>query len=164
MHNLALMARFNAWVNQRLYDAVASLPEEDYRRDRGLFFRSVHDTLNHILVVDRLWTGRVSGRDRGIRALDQRLQDDLSSLRAARETEDRDLIALVDGLTPAQLEQEQRYRPITAPGELSLRRDHMLMSLFNHQTHHRGQVTAALTQSGVTYADLDLPYFLAERK
>jgi uncharacterized damage-inducible protein DinB len=164
MHNLALMARFNAWVNQRLYDAVAALSEEDYRRDRGLFFRSVHDTLNHILVVDRLWTGRVAGQDRGIRALDQRLYEGRDELRPAREAEDRALIALVDGLTPAALEEEQRYRPITAPGELSLRRDHMLMALFNHQTHHRGQVTAVLTQSGVKYADLDLPYFLAERK
>lgn len=163
MHNLALMARFNAWVNQRIYDAVAELSEADYRRDRGLFFRSVHDTLNHILVVDRLWFGRLEGRDRGIRSLDQKLYDDYAPLRAAREAEDRDIIALLDSLTPAELEKEKSYRPITAPGELKLRRDHMLIAVYNHQTHHRGQVTAALTQSGIKYKDLDFPYFLADR-
>src|SRR5690606_17606125 len=106
----------------------------------------------------------VAGQDRGIRSLGQRLYEDREELREARFIEDRALIALVDGLSPAALESEQVYRPVTAPGELSLRRDHMLMALYNHQTHHRGQVTAALTQSGVKYRDLDLPYFLAERK
>jgi uncharacterized damage-inducible protein DinB len=164
MHNLALMARFNAWVNERLYEAVAALSEEDYRRDRGLFFRSVHDTLNHILVVDRMWAGRVAGRDRGIRSLGQTLYEGRAELAEARLAEDRDLIALVDTFSPVELESEQPYRPITVPGEFKMRRDHMLMSQFNHQTHHRGQVTAALTQSGVRYRDLDLPFFLLDRK
>jgi uncharacterized damage-inducible protein DinB len=60
------MARFNEWANQRLYGSVADLPEREYRADRGLFFGSVHRTLNHILVVDRIWTRRIEGEPHGI--------------------------------------------------------------------------------------------------
>ena len=88
MQHVSSMARFNAWVNERLYGCVAQLDETKYRADYGLFFGSIHATLNHLLVVDRLWTGRVQGIDRGIRSLDQILYDDLRPCRppAGRRT------------------------------------------------------------------------------
>jgi len=162
MSNFALLARFNAWVNPRIYDCVARLPEADYRADRKLFFGSIHRTLNHLLVVDRLWTGRIAGRPHGIASLGQELYTDFAALRAAREAEDRRLIELVDGLSEAQLAAPIRYTRMLGTGDEEARAGHILITLFNHQTHHRGQVHAALTQSGIEPPALDVIFFLEE--
>ncbi len=95
MNSFPLMARFNAWVNTRLYGTVAELPEPDYRAERKAFFGSIHRTLNHLLVVDRLWTGRMEGLDHGDLTLADVPYDDFASLRAARTAEDERLIAVV---------------------------------------------------------------------
>ncbi len=163
MNTFSTLARFNAWVNRRLYEAVATLPEADYLRDRKLFFGSIHRTLDHILVIDRMWSGRMTGEDRGIRSLDQSLHGDFASLRAARVAEDARLVTLVDTLSD-DLERPITYRPMTAAKDATMQVGQMLMALFNHQTHHRGQVTAALSQDGVSYRDLDVPYFVVEQK
>lgn len=162
MNNLSLMARFNAWANTHLYDAVADLPEAAYRADNGVFFGSVHHTLNHLLIVDRLWTGRIAEVDRGVRSLDDILYDDFASLRAAREEEDSQLIELVDGLSAGALRGAVTYQRIIGAGSHVTRRDHMLLTLYNHQTHHRGQVHAILTQSGITPPPLDVIYYLED--
>ncbi len=162
MNNFSLMARFSAWVNDRLYDSVSGLSEGAYKQDRKAFFGSIHNTLNHILVVDRLFSGRIQGTDRGIRGLDQTLFDDFESLRAARISEDEALVAMVDGLSPAQLESPVTYRRIIGDGAHTTRRDHALLTLYNHQTHHRGQVHAMLTQSGVVPPPLDIIYLLED--
>ncbi len=88
MNNIALMARFNAWANDRLYGCVAGISEAACREDRRAYFGSIHNTLNHLLVVDRLWTCRLKETDHGIESLDQILYGDFESLRAARKTED----------------------------------------------------------------------------
>ena len=162
MNNIALMARFNAWANDRLYDCVSGISEAAYRKDRKAYFGSIHKTLNHILVVDRLWTHRLKGSDHGIKSLDQVLHDDFESLRAARKTEDEALIALVDGLSEEALQGPVTYGRIIGKGEHSTRRDHILITLYNHQTHHRGQVHTMLTQQGVDPPPLDVIYLLEE--
>ena len=162
MNHFPLLARFNAWANERLYGAVARLPDGDYRKDRGAFFGSIHATLNHLLVVDRLWLGRIEGTDPGIRALDQILHDDFDALRAARRAEDGRIVAFVDGLDEGALRRPVSYRTMAgAPGET--RADLILLTLFNHQTHHRGQVHAMLTQAGVVPPPLDILDYLDER-
>ncbi len=162
MKHLPLMARFNRWANTRVYACVAGLDEEAYRRDRGAFFGSIHHTLNHLLVVDRLWTARIQDRESGIESLDQILFDDLESLKAGRKEQDDKLIALVDGLSDAELEAPVRYRRIIGDGMEEARAGHILITLFNHQTHHRGQVHAMLTQAGVTPPPLDVIFYLDE--
>ena len=162
MNQFSLMARFNGWANDRLYDALSGLADEAYREDRAAFFGSIHNTLNHLLVVDRLWTGRIEGIAHGIGSLDQILFDDFASLGDARKVEDRRLIAVVDGLTDAQLERPVTYRRMVGDGELETRRDHILLTLFNHQTHHRGQVHALSTQAGIVPPPLDVIVFLME--
>ena len=159
---LPLMARFNAWANERLYDSVARLPDAAYRAERKAFFGSIHRTLNHLLVVDRLWTGRIRGTDRGICALDQVLYDDFAALRAAREDEDRQLVELVDGLSAQQLAAPVRYRRIIGEGLEEVRAGHVLLTLFSHQTHHRGQVHVLLTQADLMPPPLDVVFFLEE--
>jgi uncharacterized damage-inducible protein DinB len=162
MSDYALLARFNQWANARLYDSVAQLPPARYFDDQGAYFGSVHRTLNHLLVVDRLWTGRIQGIERGIRALDQVLCEDFAGLRTAREQEDRRLIALVDTLDDEDLRRPVRYRRMIGDGFEVLAVRHILMTLFNHQTHHRGQVHTLLTQAWITPPPLDVVFYLDE--
>jgi uncharacterized damage-inducible protein DinB len=163
MNHFPLMARFNQWANQRLYGSVAALSEEQYRAERGLFFGSVHRTLNHILVVDRIWTRRIDGEPHGIGSLDAQLHDSFAELSRARAEEDERLIRQVDSLGEDRLALPVRYRRIIGSGEGKTRCSHCLITLFNHQTHHRGQVHAALTQSGIEPPPLDVVFFLDDR-
>ena len=162
MSHFSLMARFNQWANARLDDTVARLPEIEYRADRKLFFGSIHRTLNHLMVVDRLWTRRIDGEPHGIASLDMVLYDSFGDLRSAREEEDQRLIRQVDALEQSDTRKMIRYRRIIGAGEAQTRCDHILITLFNHQTHHRGQVHAALTQCDVEPPPLDVIYFLDE--
>lgn len=155
-------AAYNSWANARLYDACAALPDEEYRRPRGAFFGSLHGTLNHLLVADRIWLGRIEGVDPGVAKLDTILYDDLAALRAAREGVDARIVALIDGLDPARLAGDLHYAttsgaPQRTPFAL------VLAHLFNHQTHHRGQASDLLAQATGDVPVLDLIYFLRER-
>jgi uncharacterized damage-inducible protein DinB len=160
MTHFQLLAGFNGWVNERLYACIAGVPEDVYRSDRKAYFGSIHRTLNHLLVVDRLWAGRIEGIDRGIRALDQILYDDFASLWAARREEDARLIDLVDRLDEERLRQPVRYERIIGTGLEEARAGDILLTLFNHQTHHRGQIHALLTQADVAPPPLDVIFYL----
>jgi uncharacterized damage-inducible protein DinB len=161
VNNIALMARFNAWVNERVYDCIAGLTDADYRKDRKAYFGSIRNTLNHLLVVDRAWTCRIKGVDHGIRSLDQILYDDFETLRAARKIEDAALIELVEGLSDEELKRPITYRPMSLEGSFTNRCDRILITLFNHQTHHRGQIHTMLTQQDIDLPPLDVIVFLA---
>ena len=113
-------------------------------------------------MVDRLWSGRIRGIDHGITSLTEILFDDFDALRAARQREDESLIELVDGIDEDRFASPVAYSRILGDGEQQTRLDHILITLYNHQTHHRGQVHAMLTQAGVTPTDIDVIYFLED--
>ncbi len=152
----AELARYNRWCNDRLYDAAAALPDEQYRADRGVFFKSLHGTLNHLLATDRIWLQRITGSGEAPDRLDAILFDDLADLRAARTAEDDRLVATVDGLSDADLAGTIRYRRVSTPEPQEAPLAASLAHLFNHQTHHRGQAHAVLTGLGGRAPDLDL--------
>lgn len=155
------MARYNRWANGRLYDACARLPEAEYLKPRPSFFGSIHRTLNHILVGDRIWLDRMEGRNAPAPALDAVLYEDLAGLLAAREAEDGRILAFVDGLDETAMAGEFAYR--TSAGEAQANRiADVLPHLFNHETHHRGQVHGLLSQTEVAPLPLDLIYFMRE--
>jgi uncharacterized damage-inducible protein DinB len=154
------MARYNQWANRRLYDACAKLSGEDYLRPRPAFFGSIHGTLNHILVGDRVWLGRFGWSDAKVTALDQILYRDLATLRAARAAEDANIIARIDGLADDAVDGVLVYRSIVDPAERRTTLHWALTHFFNHQTHHRGQVHDMLSQTAVAPPPLDLMYFL----
>jgi uncharacterized damage-inducible protein DinB len=159
-HTFAL---YNRWANTRLYDACARLPDGEYRRDRKAFFGSIHNTLNHLLVGDRVWLGRFTGTDSGIKALNEILFDDFAALRQAREAEDARIQAYVDACDAAKLASTLQFKSMDGtPSSMPL--DQVLGHFFNHQTHHRGQVHAMLTQTAVPAPSLDLIAFLRERR
>ncbi len=152
-------AAYNRWANQRLYAIVARVSDHDYRRDLGAFFDSLHGTLNHILVGDRAWLRRLTGEGPSPASLDEILYDDFSALRAARDGEDKRIVAYVDGLDDtafartvayASMDGERHQQPV---GQI-------LSHVFNHQTHHRGQAHGLLTQLGHAAPVLDLMHYL----
>jgi uncharacterized damage-inducible protein DinB len=158
----ANFARYNAWANIRLYDAVALLTEAQFVADRGAFFRSVQGTLNHLLVADRAWMQRITGIGEAPTRLDTILFEALPDLRAAREAEDARIIAHISALTDPDLAGTISYRRVTTPEPFTQPLTQVLAHLFNHQTHHRGQVHTLLTGLTGEAPELDLMFFQRE--
>lgn len=159
MNHFPMLARFNGWANEQIYGTCSELPQQAYRLDRKAFFGSISNTLNHLLVVDRLWLGRLERVEHGIRGLDQILYDDFDSLRSARIAEDHHLIGYVDNLDAVKLSEIIKYRLMN--GQNAETPVHLiLVTLFNHQTHHRGQVHTMLTQAGLSPPDTDVIDYL----
>lgn len=161
MNTFPTLAGFNQWANGHIYDCVAGLPDDAYRQDRQAFFGSIHNTLNHLLLIDRLWCGRIKAKPVGISGLDDILYDDFQELKAAQEAENKALIELVAGFGEDDLQTSIVYQTSEGtPGERPLWL--ILATLFNHQTHHRGQVHTMLTQAGITPPPLDIIYYARE--
>ena len=153
-----LMAAYNAEMNARFYAAAATLPAGELTRDRGAFFGSIQATLNHLLWADRVWMARFAGWPKpagGIRE-SVGLHAAFSELAEARRQADGGIVAWAAALTPAALEGELRWFSGAAQREVSRPRGLLVAHLFNHQTHHRGQVHAMLTAAGARTGDTDL--------
>lgn len=140
-----MFAGYNAWCNERLYDAAATVPDAEYRADRGAFFKSLHGTLNHLLVADRIWMRRFTGVGAQPPGLNAILYDDFEALRAARRTQDTLISRYIDGLSEANLTGTLRYRTVTNPQTIEQALAPALDHFFNHQTHHRGQAHALVS-------------------
>ena len=157
-----MFARYNAWANVRLYDAAAKLSDPDYRADRGAFFKSMHGTLNHLLVGDRIWMRRFAGTGDAPDRLDTILYEDFAALRAARADEDARIIRYIESLRDTDLAARIRFRTVTTPQTLEQDLAPALAHFFNHQTHHRGQAHALLTAISGDAPSLDLILFQRE--
>jgi uncharacterized damage-inducible protein DinB len=162
-----LMARYNRWMNERMYDAAATLDAETLAADKGAFFGSILATLNHIAVADLVWLNRFAQYEGGFRslqslenlptprALDQPLAPDLPGLRRLRTQLDALIETWVGELTPGHMAGELAYGNMAGKPQ---RRAFgaLLQHFFNHQTHHRGQASTLLHQSGVDIGVTDL--------
>ena len=156
------LAGYNQWSNQRIYATAGELPDADYRADRGAFFGSLHNTLNHILVGDRIWLHRITGAGDAPDRLDAILYDDRSALTVAREAEDHRLASFVEGLDDVALGGTLEYANMDGDRfEQPLAK--VLVHVFNHQTHHRGQAHMLITASGRVAPSLDLIQYYRER-
>lgn len=140
-----MLAAYNTWVNERLYDAVSRLPDAEYRRDRGAFFGSLHGTLNHLLLGDIIWMHRFTGEGAEPANLDDILFEDFAALRQARRGEDARIEAYVKGLDDDRLAGTITYRTTRNPTTIEQELTSLLIHFFNHQTHHRGQAHCLLT-------------------
>jgi uncharacterized damage-inducible protein DinB len=156
-----MFAAYNSWANERLYDAAEKLSDADYRADRGAFFKSVHGTLNHLLVADRIWMRRFTGQGEEPPRLDAILHEPFAELRAARRAEDARIAQWISGLSEADLASTIKYRTVVNPRTIEQQLAPALDHLFNHQTHHRGQahcLLSGLIGNGAT-PSLDLIMF-----
>ena len=158
--HMALLARYNAWATGRLLDAVDTLPEEAYRRDTGLFFKSIHGTLNHLLVGEhQLWLVRFEQGLSPKVTLDAEVEPDRVRL-AVRLREGAARWAPLMATWPAERWDGTLDYTTTRGIDASLPFAATLAHVFNHSTHHRGQITAALSALGQPFPELDLVYFL----
>ena len=138
------MAAYNRWANARIYAAALALSDEAYRRDVGVFFHSLHGTLNHLMVGDRIWLSRFTGSDDEPERLDAILHDDLAHLTRDRISEDQRIVDWIDGLDAQQFSKPFAYRN-TSGRSFEQPLWEVALHFFNHQTHHRGQAHAILS-------------------
>jgi uncharacterized damage-inducible protein DinB len=161
------LARYNQWMNERLYECCAGLTDEERRRDRRAFFRSIHGTLNHLLVSDRIWMARFTGRSWPPASLDTELFADFDALRGERASMDDTIVEWAATLAPEDFARELSYTSVVNPQPRRYPFWFAVTHFFNHQTHHRGQVTTLLSQAGVDPGVTDLiwlPEFQAAQR
>ena len=157
------LARYNAWANERIYAAAAELSDQERKAKRPSFFGSIHATLNHILVGDRVWLSRLTARPGGplvskppeITGLNQELYENFDELRAARIKEDARIDEVIGRYSDADLARNLDYANM-AGEERHTPMAQVLAHLFNHQTHHRGQVHGLLSDTRVAPPSLDM--------
>jgi uncharacterized damage-inducible protein DinB len=169
------MAWYNREMNRKIYGVCSELADEERKRDLGAFFGSIHGTLNHLVLTDRAWLVRFTGdsekyrsRDASGRPIEYRslahvLYPEWSDLRREREKTDEDIIRHVAGLTPEAVSGTLSYQ--TSSGESCSHPVWWALShMFNHETHHRGQVTTLMKQLGKDPGVTDLVALLRNRK
>jgi uncharacterized damage-inducible protein DinB len=157
-----MFAGYNAWANERLYSAAAMLSDSEYRADHGAFFGSVHGTLNHLVVGDRIWMQRLTGEGEAPARLDAFFMK--TSARYVRRERPRTRASslLWRGSASTTSAVGVRYRTISRPADIEQELGYALPHVFNHQTHHRGQVHCLLTKTVEEAPSLDLILYQRE--
>ena len=154
------MARYNRWQNENLYGAADALSDAERQRTRGAFFGSIHATLNHLLWGDRIWMSRLAGTPRPEGGIPQSvsLYADWNDLKRERAVFDNVIVDWADQLEDASLAGELTWFSGAIKAEVRKPKWLLVTHMFNHQTHHRGQVHCMLTQAGSKPGDTDLPF------
>jgi len=150
-------ARYNRAMNAAVYAVCADIPDADRKADRGAFFKSVHGTLNHLMFGDNAWMNRFDGGRRPVPGTNVELFSDFEDLRAARAAMDDDISAWATDLTDAWLSETVAWTSRTDNLTFDQPRWILVSHMFNHQTHHRGQLTTILTQMGHDVGVTDFP-------
>ena len=153
------MARYNRWQNENLYGAADRLSDDERRRERGAFFGSIHKTLSHLLWGDRVWMSRfadVARPEVGIPG-SVTLYADWDHLKSERAAFDQKILDWSDTVDDTWLAADQTFFSAATNREWTRPRWALVTHMFNHQTHHRGQVHCMLTQAGGKPSDTDLP-------
>ena len=168
LENYRFLARYNRWMNQRLYAACETLTDVERKADRGAFFKSIHHTLTHLVLADKMWLARFAAQGTAVAALPPELlampvgsdyTSDLhpvwADLKQTRDALDVAIEQWVADMPPEFLISTMRYA-----NTKGIERAHpawqAMTHFFNHQTHHRGQATTLLTQAGVDVGVTDL--------
>lgn len=162
----SLLSEYNTWMNRQVYAAARKLPPAELSKDRGAFFGSIIGTLNHVCVGDTIWLHRMAAHPAGRVALAdlspfplpsslrEVLDHDLEALWRRRQSLDALIQRFVRELDAPALSGPVAYVKAGAPQRRSL--GSILLHFFNHQTHHRGQVSTLLFQAGVDVGVTDL--------
>jgi len=165
--HIKLLAQYNQWMNDKVYETAAKLDPASLEADRGAFFGSVLGTLNHLVVGDTIWLKRFGTHPAGHRSLgairqaespaslDQILYRDFRQLSQQRKVLDATIIAWTAELTEVDLDHTLEYRNMKGVPQRK-RFGSLVLNVFNHQTHHRGQVTTLLSQAGLDVGVTDL--------
>ena len=156
-----LMAEYNCWMNQSLYSVCLIIPDEKRKQDLGAFFKSIHGTLNHLLYGDKAWMGRFTNKSFSVTAIGQELYADFEELRVEREKMDQQILEWSMKLDPVWLRQPFEYTSNVDGKRRVLTTSILVTHMFNHQTHHRGQITTLIKQLGYEPGVTDIPWLPA---
>ncbi len=157
------MARYNAWQNTGLREMIPGMEKADLYQDRGAFFGSIMATLNHLLWGDALWISRFDGGA----APDQTIPDSTEMTptpavwAAERFRIDARITLWAESVSAIDLVGDLKWYSGAMKRDFAKPKALCVMQLFNHQTHHRGQVHAMLTAAGQKPNDTDLPFMPA---
>jgi len=153
------MALYNKWQNETLFGLCGAMEEADYMADRGMFFGSIHNTLDHIYLVEtRLMDYMETGAPDLPFLPSRQMCADFSSLQAARTAFDDKLLRLPETKPPGWLTGAVPLKTDGFGKDRSFTRQYLLMQLFNHGTHHRSQVTVEMHRMGLDYGSTDIPF------
>jgi uncharacterized damage-inducible protein DinB len=160
--HVQMMARYNRWQNRSLYGAADRLPDVERKRARGAFFESIHGTLSHLVFADQIWMHRFTKTTElplaKTIAQSATAMPDWDKLKSTRVETDEVILAWADQLTPKSLEGDLAWHAASIGQNMSKPLWMLVTHLFNHQTHHRGQVHCLLTQNGLKLEPTDIPF------
>ncbi|TCT05733.1 DinB family protein [Paralcaligenes ureilyticus] len=159
--HLLTLAAYHGWANKRLLEHVSQVTDADYHAPAGLFFNSIHGTLNHLLLADRTWLGRFIGKPEKFTSLAQEIEADREAL--AEQLAGRHLLwqTLIESASAQSMAGSLHYTS-TAGEKSAAPWMGTIAHVFNHATHHRGQISAALTGLHHACPELDMIYFLRQ--
>ena len=153
-----LMARYSRWMNERLYATCAAMQDGERKRDRGAFFGSIHGTLNHLLWADRMWLGRFTGPPCTYPQFGDDMFAGFDDLSREREKTDGDMREFAGDVSAEWLAAPLVYKSVVDGRTRRLQAAVAAVHMFNHGTHHRGQLTTLLKQAGIDPGVTDLPW------
>jgi len=153
-----LMAEYNKWMDDKIYDVCLEIPDELRKKDMGAFFKSIHGTLNHIYFGDITWLERLRDNKFMPRKIGVDIFEDFEELRASQEKMDSEIIDWARALTPEILNKSFDYVSNVENFSRTLPTWVLATHMFNHQTHHRGQVTTLIKQLGYEPGITDIPW------
>ena len=156
--NARLLAEYNRWMNRKLYAVCAELDDAALYEDRGAFFGSIFATLNHIMYGDLAFLSRFTGDPATVPELGRLLETAFTPLRIRREELDERLIAWTRGLDARWLAESLTYSSKVDGITRTVPHWALVTHMFNHQTHHRGQITTLLSQLGKDVGSTDIPF------
>jgi len=150
-------AQYNQKMNQRIYEICSGIPDDERKQDRGAYFKSIHNTLDHLVLGDRAWMNRLADKNYTLVKIGSELFDDFDEMAEVRIGLDADICQWTEGLSEewlsidmtwtASLDGVERTQPVWL----------LVSQIFNHQTHHRGQLSTLLNQAGHDVGITDLP-------
>ena len=152
------MAAYNAWMNEKLYASAAELSDEERKRDMGAFFGSIHLTFNHLYIVDEAWLQRFAGEPVSMASPREERFTNFDDLRIARRWLDARISTWATQLTDENTAAPFRFQSVAYQRELVFPGWAVVVQMFNHQTHHRGQITTLLKQLGKDPGVTDFPF------
>ena len=166
-YHLEMLGRYNQWLNSKIYLAASRISEKDLAENHGAFFGSILGTLNHIMVGDIIWLKRFAKHPSSMvslsgvvelpnpTSLDQIIYNDFASLHSQRIWLDKQIIEWLVEIADTDLDNIIDYK--TTMGEIHRKQySSLILHLFNHQTHHRGQVSTLFSQLGIEIGATDL--------
>jgi uncharacterized damage-inducible protein DinB len=155
------LARYNAWADRLIFEAVAGLPEGEADKPRQSIFKSMVHTLNHNYVIDRIFQAHLEGRPHGYTARNTPDSPPLAELWQAQQAVDAWYVAWSDRITPAELEEEVRFT-FVGGGDGAMTRGEILQHVVNHTSYHRGFVAQMICEVPARPPTTDLPVFLRD--